>query len=106
MEYIALDAHKRYSFASVEDTDGVKRTEVRVEHGPGAIRKFLEKFDRGSPVAVETVGNWYWIVSEIEEAGMVPKLVHALRAKMMLASVNKTDRLDAAAARVRAWGQE
>lgn len=95
MEYIALDAHKRYSFASVEDTDGVKRTEARVEHGPGAIRKFLEKFERGSPVAVETVGNWYWIVSEIEEAGMVPKLVHALRAKMMLATVNKTDRLDA-----------
>jgi transposase len=45
----------------------------------------------GSPVAVETVGNWYWIVSEIEPAGMV----HALRAKMMLASVKKTDKLDA-----------
>jgi transposase len=35
------------------------------------------------------------IISEIEEAGMIPKLVHARRAKMMLASVNKTDRLDA-----------
>ena len=44
---------------------------------------------------METVGNWYWIVSEIEQAGMVSKLVHALRAKMMLATVNKTDRLDA-----------
>lgn len=41
------------------------------------------------------MGNCYWIVSEIEEAGMVPKLVHARRAKMMLATVNKTDRLDA-----------
>jgi transposase len=95
MEYIALDAHKRYSFASVEGIDGTRRTEARVEHGPGAIRQFLEKFDRGSPVAVETVGNWYWIVGEIEEAGMVPRLVHARRAKMMLATVNKTDRLDA-----------
>jgi transposase len=44
---------------------------------------------------VETVGNWYWIVGEIEEAGMVPKLVHARRAKMMLATVNKTERLNA-----------
>lgn len=95
MEYIALDAHKRYSFASVESVDGCKRTEARVEHGPGAIRQFLEKFEHGSSVAVETVGNWYWIVGEIEEAGMVPKLVHARRAKMMLATVNKTDRLDA-----------
>jgi len=95
MEYIALDAHKRYSFASVEDLDGRRRIETRIDHGPGRIRQFLEGFEHGSPVAVETVGNWYWIVSEIEQAGMVPKLVHALRAKMMLASVNKTDKLDA-----------
>ena len=32
-------------------------------------------------MAVETVGNWYWIVDEIEAAGMVPRLVHARRAK-------------------------
>jgi hypothetical protein len=31
----------------------------------------------GSPVALETVGNWYWIVDEIERAGCIPKLVHA-----------------------------
>jgi transposase len=43
---------------------------------------------------VETIGNWYWIVDEIEEARMVPRLVHARRAKMMRASVNKTDKLD------------
>lgn len=35
MEYIALDAHKRYSFASVESLDGGKRTEARVENEPG-----------------------------------------------------------------------
>ena len=66
-----------------------------MEHEPGSIHQFLKRFERGSPVAVETVGNWYWIIGEIEEAGMVPKLVHARHAKMMLASVNKTDRLDA-----------
>ena len=95
MEYIALDAHKRYSFASVESSDGKKRFEARVEHCPGAICRFLATRESGSPVAVETVGHWYWIVSEIEQAGMVPRLVHARRAKMMLATVNKTDRLDA-----------
>jgi transposase len=46
-------------------------------------------------VAVETVGNWYWIVDEIEEAGMLPRLVHARKAKLMLAMVNKTDKLGA-----------
>ena len=95
MEYIALDAHKRYSFASAESLDGSKRTEARVEHAAGAIRQYLGKFERGSPVAVETVGNWYWIIDEIEQAGMVPRLVHARQAKLMLSTGNKTDRLDA-----------
>jgi transposase len=95
MEYIAVDAHKRYSFVSIESAEGKLRCEARVEHHRGAIKDFLARRLPGSAVAVETVGNWYWIVGEIEEAGMVPKLVHAYRAKMMLASTNKTDRLDA-----------
>jgi hypothetical protein len=45
-------------------------------------------------VAVETIGNWYWIVDEIEAAGCVPKLVHARKAKLMMGEINKTDRLD------------
>ena len=44
---------------------------------------------------METIGNWYWIVDEIEAAGMNPRLVHARNAKMMLASSKKTDTLDA-----------
>ena len=54
----------------------------------------MRNFDPGSPVAIETVGNWYWIVDEIEAAGMEPRLVHALKAKLMLGAVNKTDKLD------------
>jgi transposase len=44
---------------------------------------------------VETIGNWYWIVDEIEAAGCVPRLVHARKAKLMMGEINKTDRLDA-----------
>lgn len=95
MEYIAFDSHKRYTLASVETQTGGQLYEARVEHDRGSVKQFLSRFDPGSPVAVETVGNWYWIVDEIEEAGMVPQLVHARKAKLMLAMVNKTDKLDA-----------
>ena len=44
---------------------------------------------------METIGNWYWIVDEIEAAGCVPKLVHARKAKLMMGEINKTDKLDA-----------
>lgn len=81
MTYIASDAHKRYSLASVERAEGGILREVRVGHERGAIRKFLLTCDPGSAVAVETIGNWYWIVDEIEQAGMVPCLEypHAAR---------------------------
>jgi transposase len=46
-------------------------------------------------VAVETVGNWYWVVDEIEEGAGKPQLVNARLAKLMMGSVNKSDKLDA-----------
>lgn len=95
MEYIAFDAHKRYTLASVVRPDGGLVREQRIPHERGALQQFLERCEQGSPVAVETIGNWYWIVDEIEAAGCVPKLVHARKAKLMMGELNKTDTLDA-----------
>ena len=95
MQYIAFDSHKRYTFASVEDHATGKIFDRRIEHERGALRTFLSAREPGSPVAVETIGNWYWIVDEIEAAGLKPQLVHARKAKLMMASSKKTDKLDA-----------
>ena len=95
MEYIAFDAHKRYTLASVVRPDGRLVREQRIAHERGALREFLERCEQGSPVAVETIGNWYWIVDEIEAAGCVPRLVHARKATLMMGEINKTDKLDA-----------
>jgi transposase len=46
-------------------------------------------------VAVEATGNWYWIIDEIEQAGLRPLLVHPGKAKLMMGQINKTDKLDA-----------
>ena len=91
---IAFDSHKHYTFASAQTLEGKLVSEGRIEHVPGRLADFLSRFEPGSPVAVETIGNWYWIVDEIEQSGMVPRLVHAGKAKHMLGSINKTDKLD------------
>jgi transposase len=96
MQYIAFDSHKKYTLARVEAVEGGKAKETRIRHEKGSIRDFLCGCHPGSSVAVETIGNWYWIVEEIEAAGMRPLLVHARKAKMMMGMINKTDRLDAA----------
>jgi transposase len=94
MQYIAFDSHKRYTLASVEDGRGNIVCEGQIQHTRGALTEFLARCERGSPVAVETIGNWYWIVDEIEAAGMTAKLVNARVAKLMMAAANKTDKLD------------
>jgi len=94
MQCIAFDAHKQYTWALVEDEKGKVVREERVAHKKGALLEFLAGCEPGSPVAVETIGNWYWIADEIEAAGMVPRLVHASKAKGMSGSINKTDKLD------------
>ena len=95
MQYIAFDSHKRYTYAAVEDQEKGRVMEQRIAHRKGEIREFRSRYEPGSPVAFETIGSWYWNVGEIEAAGMVPRLVNARKAKMMLASSKKTDRLDA-----------
>ena len=93
---VGCDAHKHYSLFTVLDSRGRAQQRTRVDHQRGAIREFLSQFSPGTPVALETVGNWYWIVDEIEEAHCVPLLAHAAKAKSMMGHVHKTDKLNAA----------
>ena len=57
MEYIAFACHKRCSYAVVGDRGG-----HLLIGGP-------DPHEFGALVAVETVGDWYWIVVEIEQVG-------------------------------------
>jgi transposase len=94
-EYIAFDSHKRYTWVDRQDhSTGATRCH-RLEHAPGAVRNYLSGCEPGTAVAVEASGNWYWIVNEIEQAGMQPRLVHPRKAKLMMGLINKTDKLDA-----------
>ncbi|RME64144.1 MAG: IS110 family transposase, partial [Nitrospirae bacterium] len=79
----------------MQDERGRTVEEGRIEHRRGSIRDFLSRWPEGSYVAVEATANWYWIVDEIEEAGMVPRLVDPSKAKLMIGAVHKTDKLDA-----------
>jgi transposase len=80
--------------AEREEVDTGHTRQRRIAHERGAIRKYLGECEQPTEVAVEATGNWYWIVSEIEQAGHVPRLVHPRKAKLMMGMINKTDKLD------------
>lgn len=93
--YIGCDTHKKYSlFAGLSEAGEVIEAK-RVEHDRGTFRSFLHTLPPASQIAVETIGNWYWLIDEIEKAGHMPSLVHAAKAKLMMGQINKTDKLDA-----------
>lgn len=94
-EYIAFDSHKRYTWVEREEVETGRMMHHRLAHQPGAIRSYLAGCPAGTAVAVEATANWYWIIEEIEQAGLKPQLVHPRKAKLMMGLINKTDRLDA-----------
>lgn len=95
MIHIGCDAHKRYSRFAAVNSDGQLVSSTRVEHVAALYRGYLGRLPVGTPIAIETVGNWYWMIREIEGAGHRPILVHAAKAKLMMGQINKTDKLDA-----------
>lgn len=94
-EYIAFDSHKRYTWVDRQDHSTGEARCHRLEHAPGAVREYLSGCEPGTAVAVEATGNWYWIIDEIEQAGLQPRLVHPRKAKLMMGQIHKTDKLDA-----------
>jgi transposase len=95
-EYIGLDMHTNSSvFVSLTEP-GQAQTPVRVDHGDRqALQSYLPRLPKGSPVAVETTGSWYWLVDELEAAGLLPQWAPAKAAKLLMGLRNKTDRRDA-----------
>jgi transposase len=93
--YIGCDAHKKYSvFTAIDEECRVKLVK-KVWHEKEGFRYFLGTLPPGSPIAVESTGNWYWLIDEMEKAGHVPSLAHAGKSKLMMGQINKTDKLDA-----------
>lgn len=93
--FIGCDVHKKYSVFALVDDGGRARPTRRVEHEREGFRRFLLQLPPGSAIAVETTGNWYWIIEEMERAGHLPALAHAAKSKLMMGQINKTDKLDA-----------
>ena len=92
--YIGCDVHKKYSVFAGLDEDGMATKPERVEHDREQFRTYLASLPAGSPIAVETTGNWYWVIDEMERAGHLPQLAHAMKSKLMMGQINKTDKLD------------
>jgi transposase len=94
-QFIGCDAHKKFSvFASINER-GEYGPAQRVSHAREEFRAYLAQLPPKSDIAIETSGCYYWIVDEMEGAGHVPHLAHALTAKRRMQGRQKTNERDA-----------
>jgi hypothetical protein len=52
-------------FSPVCGKTGIWDPVVRVEHNELEMERYLEQLPAGTPVALESSGNWYWLVPPI-----------------------------------------
>ena len=96
--FVGCDAHKHYSQLEVQDSTPHRSSAASASTTlPRRYHFFSKCVFPCTPVALESVGNWYWIADEIEAAGCSPLLTNPGKAKPIMGHVNKTDKLDAAA---------
>ena len=93
--YTGDDAHKKYSMFVTVNENGRTGSPERVPHDKDLYGKYLATLPAGSPIAIESVGNWYWMIDAMEKAGHKPILVNPKKAKLLMGHINKTDKLDA-----------
>ncbi len=94
-QFIGCDVHKKFSlFVALNEKGEVSRL-VRVEHDRETMRDFLRQLPHNAPVAIEASGHYYWLVDEIEAAGLKPHLGHPRDTKKRMGKTHKSDKLDA-----------
>jgi transposase len=91
-----MDQHKHFTVAAKLDDETGRWETVRLEHDePERIRAYLRALAPGTRVALETTGNWFWLVDLIEEEGQEPHLADTVETRRMLRCRAKNDRHDA-----------
>lgn len=94
-QFIGCDVHKKFSLCVALNEKGQASRPVRVEHDRETMRTFLRRWPAQTPVAIEASGHYYWLVDEIEAAGLVPHLGHPRETKKRMGKTHKSDKLDA-----------
>ncbi len=93
--YVGVDYHKRYGVATVMDKRGrIVREERFMNTAPG-IHAFVKRLPKGSRMALEATGNWYYFYEQVEGVGVTVQLAHPLKTRAIAEAKIKTDKVDA-----------
>jgi len=98
MYYVGVDYHKRYSVATVLDSDGVMRARKRLDNRLEAFRELLEPYDKAEIEAVvEATRSWGIPVDILEQLAGRVILANPGEVKLIAKGRISTDKVDSLA---------
>jgi transposase len=93
--YVGVDYHKHYSVATKMDEQGTVVEQVRLHNDPDTLVGYAQRLPRGSKIALEATGSWYYFYEVLEDTGSEIYLAHPLKTRAIASARIKTDKIDA-----------
>ena len=66
MLYVGIDFHKKYSYITVMDREGVIAREFKVSNDKEALTHYVNELPANAKVALEATCNWYYFYELVE----------------------------------------
>ena len=92
--FVGIDYHKRYSVATVMDEKGNIANRARITNDPASLTGFVDALPRGSKIALEATGGWYYFYELLEAKDPDIILSHPLKTKAIASAKIKNDKID------------
>jgi hypothetical protein len=67
MLHVGVDFHKNYSFITEMDTDGVVKSQQKIDNDRTILKGYLSKLPSDTKIVLEATCNWYYFYELAEE---------------------------------------
>jgi len=94
MQYVGFDAHKKYTFFTQMDDNGVIQRQGKLANDRDALSTFFAELEEPARVVIEATMNWYHLYDLLESLEIPVTLAHPLRTRAIAEAKVKTDKVD------------
>ena len=92
--FVGIDLHKYVSQIAVL-RESRSPSQLRLANDVVAVERVLKKLPKGSKIALEAMGSWWWMVELAQKTGHEVFLSHPKQTKAIASARLKSDKVDA-----------
>jgi transposase len=93
-QFVGIDLHRNVSQLAVL-RESRSPSQLRLANDVVSVERVLKKLPKGSKIALEAMGSWWWMVELAQKTGHEVFLSHPKQTKAIASARLKTDKVDA-----------